>query len=230
MIIYKATNKINEKKYIGQTVFDLEHRKSGHIRSVLHKDTGMYFHKALKKYGVDNFDWETLHECNTIDELNRLEIFYIKHYNTFGNGYNLNSGGSNALHSDETKQKIAKANIGNQRALGYHHSEETKREMSRTRKGRTGWNKGLCHSEETKKKISDSSPRLSGKNHSMARAVIIKNKFFDTCKEASEFTKIPASTIRYRIKRQDAGYQYADEISNGTRLLQKNHPRLDKRS
>ena len=56
MIIYKATNKINGKVYIGQTINSLEHRKSGHEREARYqKETSVYFHNALLKYGFYNF-------------------------------------------------------------------------------------------------------------------------------------------------------------------------------
>lgn len=87
MIVYMATNRINGKEYIGQTVGSLHQRKNGHFRR------GHYFHKALCKYGKENFDWEILYRCDNIDDLNRLEIYYIKLYRTFENGYNLTRGG-----------------------------------------------------------------------------------------------------------------------------------------
>lgn len=221
MIIYKVTNNINGKVYIGQTIHSLEVRKSGHIRSILHKDDGMYFHRALRIYGIDNFTWTILHDnIITMDFLNRLEIFYIGYYDTFGRGYNLNAGGNNAAHSEKTKKKISYRTKGkNNPNYGKKHSVEIRKKISESKKGknnpmygRTGKDSPLYGrklSVGQKKKISDNSPRLSGKNHSMARAVIIKNKFFDTCKEASEFNRIPASTIRYRIKRQIDTHQYA---------------------
>lgn len=90
MIIYKSTNKINGKEYIGQTVNSLEKRISSHKASK--KET--YFSHALKKYGNENFEWEVLKECNSKEELDKMEIFYIKELNTFKpNGYNLTLGG-----------------------------------------------------------------------------------------------------------------------------------------
>ena len=86
--IYKITNKVNGKSYIGQTRYTIEFRWRQH----LHKKDNTYFHNAIKKYGVDNFIVEKLEECN-IEDLNEKEIYYIAKYNTFKDGYNLTIGG-----------------------------------------------------------------------------------------------------------------------------------------
>lgn len=88
--IYRITNKVNGKSYIGQTRNTVEFRWRQHINAKDNK----YFHKAIKKYGVENFKIETL-ECCNVEDLDSKEIYYIAKYNTFGeNGYNLTKGGS----------------------------------------------------------------------------------------------------------------------------------------
>ena len=87
-IIYKITNKVNGKSYIGQTRYTIEFRWKQHQ----HKKDNTYFHNAIKKYGIENFSIEILEECN-INDLNSREIFYIAKYDTFNNGYNLTIGG-----------------------------------------------------------------------------------------------------------------------------------------
>ena len=87
-IIYKITNKVNGKSYIGQTRYSLEFRWRQHI----HKKDNTYFHNAIKKYGVENFSIEILEECE-VSKLNEREIFYIAKLNTFKEGYNLTIGG-----------------------------------------------------------------------------------------------------------------------------------------
>ncbi len=147
MIIYKTTNKINGKSYIGQTVHSLRQRKHGHVSAALSVRDTTYFHRALRKYGSENFSWEILQECDTIEELNQLEIFYIGYYNTFGNnGYNLTVGGKSGLvgfkHTDESKRKMSEAQKGKKL------SEETKRRMSKVQKNKVV-------SKETRRKISE---------------------------------------------------------------------------
>lgn len=87
-IIYKITNKVNGKSYIGQTRYTLEFRWKQHQ----HKKDNTYFHNAIHKYGIENFSTEILEECDYKD-LDSREIFYIAKYNTFKEGYNLTIGG-----------------------------------------------------------------------------------------------------------------------------------------
>ena len=82
-IIYKITNKVNGKSYIGQTRYTIEFRWKQHQ----HKKDNTYFHNAIHKYGIENFSIEILEKCD-IEDLNSREIFYIAKYDTFVNGYN----------------------------------------------------------------------------------------------------------------------------------------------
>lgn len=91
MIIYKATNIINNMSYIGQTVQTLQSRIRDHMKR------GNYFHNALRKHGKENFTWDILAECNDVDTLNKLEIYYIGYYDTYNNGYNLTLGGEGTV-------------------------------------------------------------------------------------------------------------------------------------
>lgn len=88
--IYKATNKTNNKSYIGQTVNYTE-RKWQHERC--YEKENCKFHDAIKKYGTDQFDWKVLETCNTREQALKLEKYYISLYNTYQNGYNENKGG-----------------------------------------------------------------------------------------------------------------------------------------
>lgn len=90
--IYKITNKINGKSYIGQSV-NIKNRW------YVHKATKDDYpiHRAIQKYGKNNFSWEVLEECSE-QQLSEREIYYISKYNTFmyaenSNGYNLTPGG-----------------------------------------------------------------------------------------------------------------------------------------
>ena len=88
--IYKIENQLNKKCYIGQSI-NIEHRFAKHKCA---KDD-FYIHRALKKYGIENFTFKILEECSQ-NELNDKEQFYIKTYNSLvPNGYNMIPGGSN---------------------------------------------------------------------------------------------------------------------------------------
>jgi group I intron endonuclease len=114
-IIYKALNKVNHKPYIGQTTDPLNERISRHFYRG-HIDKGKdnsIFHKALIKYGRENFDWVVICECSSKTELDEKETFYIKHFNSHykdGRGYNMTYGGegsSGFRHSEKSKKKMS---------------------------------------------------------------------------------------------------------------------------
>lgn len=91
MIVYLVTNKINGKQYVGQTIRSIEERWRDHCRV---KDDN-YFHRAIRKYGVNNFAVEVIDFAETTEELDEKEIFWIAKLNTlFPGGYNLRDGGN----------------------------------------------------------------------------------------------------------------------------------------
>ena len=116
MVIYKATNIINNKIYIGQTVQALEKRRKAHERAHRYKNSkDMIFAKAIKKYGKENFTWEIIDTASSLDELNQKEEYWISKLNSLaenGCGYNDKRGGNNHKHSERTKSKISKSQTG----------------------------------------------------------------------------------------------------------------------
>lgn len=152
-IIYKATNKINGKVYIGQTTDSLASRRSGHMYEARHRNR-TYFYHAINKYGSEGFIWEQIAEATTKEELDQLEIDLINQYNSTNpeKGYNGKEGGSRGKNSEATRKKISETvrasekfkkamtdpNIRSKRAsrrIGEKHSEETKEKMSKSSKG-----------------------------------------------------------------------------------------------
>ena len=131
--IYKVTNKINGKLYIGQTSRTLKKRKSAHISNSFNPNALDYdcaFHKAIRKYEPDNFEWEVIRTCHTVNESNEVERKLIAEYNTcHGVGYNSNEGGGSGIgyrHSAEAKRKISEAGKGRPPI-----TEEVKQNMSK---------------------------------------------------------------------------------------------------
>lgn len=107
-LIYCITNKINNKKYIGQTISTLEFRFKKHLSNINSKNRCSALYNAFIKYGKENFLIEEIISGNfNKKELNILEKKYIKEYNTLSpNGYNLQTGGNSFLVSEEVKEKI----------------------------------------------------------------------------------------------------------------------------
>ena len=161
-IVYKYTSPSN-KFYIGQTCQTLEKRAA---KGQGYKECPK-FYNAIQKYGFQNFTVQILKDNLTLEETNYWETYYINFYNTQSDkyGYNLSSGGSNPIPSQETREKMRQVR------LGYVHSEETKEKMrqshlnkkfteehkqhlSQAAKKRTVQSmEGKHHTEETKKTI-----------------------------------------------------------------------------
>lgn len=101
MIVYKITNLINGKVYVGQTTRTIKERLNEHKRST--SPIG----KAIRKYGIENFKSELIATCNSLSELNECEIFWIEELDCkVPNGYNVNSGGSSFYSSQCGKNAI----------------------------------------------------------------------------------------------------------------------------
>lgn len=96
--IYKITNLINGKIYIGQST-DIKKRWLKHKYA---KDN-FVIHKALRRYGIKNFSFDIIEQCKQ-EDLDRKEQFYIEYYNSLiPNGYNMIAGGSNGAGLNKAK-------------------------------------------------------------------------------------------------------------------------------
>ena len=125
--IYCITNVVNGKKYVGFAT-DWKARKSSHISTALNDENTRYpLYQAMRKYGIQNFQWSILYQSNDRDfTLNIMEGYCIREQNSHahdGHGYNLTYGGQ-----------------GN---FGWVPSEETKHKISQSKKGKSSWIKGL---------------------------------------------------------------------------------------
>lgn len=176
--VYLHINKIDGKKYVGQTcqIPEKRWREGKGYKGCVH------FLNAIIKYGWDNFEHEIVYNNLTKEEADYFEDLMINSLNTtnYNYGYNIKNGGSTGKHSEESKIKMSKAKKGKyvgkkSHNYGRKHTEEAKRHMSEAHlglkpskeaieklskilKGRIPWNKGIKtgpHSEETKKKLSE---------------------------------------------------------------------------
>lgn len=95
-IIYKATNVVNGKSYIGVTS-DYIRRKNRHKYDALINNIETYFHRSIRKYGWDNFEWSIIFESDDYQYTkNVMEPKFITQYDTLVEGYNMSSGGEGA--------------------------------------------------------------------------------------------------------------------------------------
>ncbi len=109
MIIYKITNKLNGKIYIGQTVQTINDRWSDHCRPCLGQHVNRSaIASAIRLHGKENFSMEKIDAAGTMESLNLLEVHYIQKFSSLSpNGYNLELGGDSKRCHEETKAKIS---------------------------------------------------------------------------------------------------------------------------
>lgn len=94
--IYKITNKINNKIYIGKTSYSLEKRFQEHCRDSKKLELqNRPLYSAMRKYGIENFVIELIEECDD-ENVNARECYWIKYYNACHYGYNATLGGEGA--------------------------------------------------------------------------------------------------------------------------------------
>ena len=135
--VYMHTSKTTGKKYIGITCQQPWTKRfngdgSGYRNCV-------HFWHAIKKYGWDDFEHEIITTCETENKAMKLERYYIKQYQSNNDeyGYNIKEGGEHQEYPPEIRKRISDALKGKPNGMtGKHHSEESKRKISATQKGR----------------------------------------------------------------------------------------------
>lgn len=158
--IYKITNLVNNKLYIGQTN-NFQARWKQYTSLYLNNNPKQLIIQAMIKYDIINFKYELIETCISREIANEKEIFYISQYNSKSpNGYNIESGGKFAPLSQEALNKISKALKGrtsinkgkpcseeqklktSQTMIGRKYSKERSQNISNGLKGKVPWNKG----------------------------------------------------------------------------------------
>lgn len=161
--VYKITNLINEKIYIGKT-FDIQKRWNKHLETVKYKGNGyQYLHKSIEKYGVENFLIESL-EVNLNEELAfEREKFWIKELNSNNPniGMNLTIGGEGVTGHKWSEEQHSKLSGSNHYNYGKSLPMKTKEKLSLALSGANNpmfdvhlipWNKGIPATREQKQK------------------------------------------------------------------------------
>lgn len=189
--VYKITNKVTNKIYIGITNQGSGARYRHHwYESRIGEPSPI--HRSMAKYGEDNFTLEIIDFADTYDELKEKEKYWIKQYNSTDKsiGYNLTEGGDGTFgrkHSEETKEKIR------QKALGRKASEETKKKMSETRLGK-------C-SDKQREHLLKLTVGQSKKIYQYDTDFNLIGEY-NSIKEASKITGIDRNTIGRQLKKE----------------------------
>lgn len=125
--IYKITNIVNGKVYIGQTIRPIEDRFHRHINDAMSNRLNTHFARAIRKYGPDNFKIEVIDSSTSQKELTEKEQYWIRYYNSVENGYNETDAkdkcGGNTYQSKTPeemciiKDKLRKTKLGNKNPM-----------------------------------------------------------------------------------------------------------------
>ena len=148
--IYKVSNTVNSKPYIGQTTRTPEERFEEHLKACTAKARcEQKFYAAIVELGKDKFYVETIDCAKSQEELNEKEKYWIKYYNSIENGYNSIPGGQDQnpmdfepikekhdakMRSDEVRQKISKTMSELRTSIGF--SKEHKQKIKESREKR----------------------------------------------------------------------------------------------
>lgn len=150
--VYSCVCQVNGKQYIGKTVGSLLRRKGKHLDDAK-GGCNFVFHRALRKYGFENFMWQGIFFSTSEAKLVEKEMEYIKSRNTkLPNGYNMTDGGdgfSGYVAPPELRAKRREYQLGRKK------SEETRKRISEAKMGMPSNRKGLKWPEEWKKRRSE---------------------------------------------------------------------------
>jgi len=146
--VYLATNQVNSKQYVGQTIHTLKQRRKVHLADARRKPKyRQAFHHAIAKYGPSKFKWKVLLRSNDPQTLLAAEVCFIAELGAKApDGYNLTDGGEGMVgftHSEESKCKMSRSGCKR------YESEE---EREKRRQGALKWSKDNPMSEEKREK------------------------------------------------------------------------------
>lgn len=162
MIIYKITNTVNSKGYVGQTRQTAKARFSNHKSKAKNSNSKALLHEAMREYGSDAFTIEVLEKIDSEERLNEREKYWIQHENTLSpNGYNETLGGDvlncHFSHGSKTKNIMRAKKEGmfagkDNPFYGKHHTEETKKLMHESAKSRVVTDEWKANIYKTRKR------------------------------------------------------------------------------
>jgi len=236
--IYIIQNKLNNKIYIGQTN-SIEYRWYCHKNNSFNENTSCYdtyIARAIRKYGIDAFNFGVIESYDNLDDCNEAEEFWIGYFSSYNNymGYNIKLGGNNHIMSEETKQKIGASNKialtgkilteehKNNISLslkGKEFSQEHRDNLSKVLKGKQNC-LGRVLSDETKNKISTSNlgnKNALGTKHGINSRINLSKSKLTLSVEAVE--NIINDFNNNHIKKKDLAIKYRVSKDTITRIF-----------
>lgn len=186
--IYKTTNLVNGKIYIGK--HSTKKVRDTQLLDESYFGSGIKLNKAINKYGLENFTVEILEWCDSKDELNIREKYWISSLNArdYNVGYNLASGGDGGDLGEEARRKAALAHIGrpswNSGTKGLY-SDEYRKKLSEAHMGKHPWNYGTknAYSDSYRKALSEAAIKNRGKQVMCIETGVVYRSSKDACIE-----------------------------------------------
>jgi group I intron endonuclease len=204
MLIYKITNIINGKIYIGQTIKSLSSRWVQHKSQTRYVSSGnnrkicRYLHSAMVKYGIENFKIEEIDGANSEAELNYKEWLYIYKFNCIApNGYNLREGGHSRSAVSESTRKLLSERMSGKNNPMYGKSSVAQK----------AWIK-----EYNKNKVTTTETLENLRKAQRLRSSLGLNKGFTRKKTPEEIEKTAARLRKLYVAVSPSGFIY--RISN----------------
>lgn len=218
--IYKYTNKINGKIYIGQTSKTLEERSQYNGRNY---KGSRRFYNAIQKYSWESFVPEILEVVDTVEEANKREQYYIDLYDSRNQdiGYNIAFGGDNHIATDETRALISKnakeryKDKTKNPMYGKKHTADSKKKQSECKRGELNPMYGSTWTEKQRACSGTKGKKLNITDENRARLIqqgytlgeankkkvlcVTDNNRFDSIGEASAYYGMPLSTLSYHL-------------------------------
>ncbi|RKU10783.1 hypothetical protein C6503_19045 [Candidatus Poribacteria bacterium] len=234
--VYKITNTVNGKAYIGISTYEPGKRR---IKQHLAGRGNHLIASAVEKYGKESFAYEILEDNIFPELLSDLEISYIKHYNTLvPNGYNLTHGGECGKHSELSRRKMSDIQKSNpsRGMLGKKHSVKTRRKMSEAQNGaknpafgKPSHRKGKKHTETSKQKMSKSRKGKTSPNKGKTFSPQARRNM-----SKAHFGQTPTDETRQKLseaaKRDWAKRKVTNQVSSDPVKIRANARRRERRA
>lgn len=221
VVVYQATNRVNGHRYIGFTARGLTRREKAHRAAAGSGATKYLLHKALRKYGGENFVFEVLADFQDDEEL--AKAYECEAIAAYKPEYNLTYGGEGGTLAEESRKKIGDANRGRKMPpshkakriaflTGRKHTPETRAKMSAVQKGHAPTRTGPIDAV-TRAKISAANkgktPWIQGKKHSEETKEKIR---------AQRWKHTPESLARIKSARHKAWSEPTEAMKEAVRV------------
>jgi len=224
--VYQILNTVTNKIYIGSTV-NIDKRQREHFNLLQrNKHPNNHLQNAWNKYGFDSFVFELLETTESDkDSIVEREQYYLDTLQPFGDhGYNICEVAYSCLgikRSDETKQRLSEAKLGNKNPnYGKTASVETRKKLSDAKSGDKHWSYGVSPSNETlekiriscsnkditddtRQKLSKSGKQAWTKRKSRSQQVSVNGEIYKSIRAAARALDVAKDTVTHRCKQDN---------------------------